>query len=103
MLHHPNVVRFLGATSTKGGGGSHRPALLLELCDKALSDVLHHARTGRGGSALDWGRRLHLALDAARGMVYLHARVRQRQPRRGRWSKRQDSTRTSRKNDAATS
>lgn len=69
MLHHPNVVRFLGASTR---GPTRSPALLLELCDRSLLEIINQSRASK--TPIDWSRRLHYALDCARGMVYLHAR-----------------------------
>jgi len=77
MLHHPNVVRFLGAT-VRGPTPGARPALLLELCDTSLMELLTRCRERKppyhSRNPLSWSRRLRLALDAARGMAYLHAK-----------------------------
>lgn len=68
-LHHPNIVRFLGACTRN----EKQPALLLELCERgSLYDVIRRARSGAG--TLEWPMRLRYALDAARAMVFLHSK-----------------------------
>eukprot|EP00854_Cymbomonas_tetramitiformis_P000922 gene922-1437_t len=65
-LHHPNIVRFLGACTK-----NKAPALLLELCERgSLYDIITRAKKNGGG--LDWSVRLRYALDAAKAMVFLH-------------------------------
>jgi serine/threonine protein kinase len=66
-LRHPNVVAFLGVCATP-------PCVATEYCARgSLTDVL---RGGKNSAAkakqLDWARRLNMALDAAKGMHYLH-------------------------------
>ncbi|KDD73320.1 protein tyrosine kinase [Helicosporidium sp. ATCC 50920] len=65
-LRHPNIVGFLGLCTTP-------PCVASEYCARgSLTDVLRRARSGAGGG-LDWARRLSMALDAAKGMLYLHS------------------------------
>jgi Leucine-rich repeat (LRR) protein len=64
-IRHRNIVRLLAFCSSRDanvlvyeymGGGS-------------LGEVLHH---GKRGAFLSWGRRYRIALEAARGLCYLH-------------------------------
>lgn len=68
-LRHPHCVSILGFCATP-------PCLVTEYCDRgSLTDCLRRAREdGGAGAELTWGRRLGLALDAARGCAYLHSR-----------------------------
>ncbi|KAK9820960.1 hypothetical protein WJX81_007609 [Elliptochloris bilobata] len=68
-LRHPNVVLFLGACPDP-------PCMVTAFCARgSLLDVLARARTSPAAAAdLGWGRRLALALEAAKGMLYLHSR-----------------------------
>lgn len=67
-LRHPNVVLFLGVCSSP-------PAVVTEYCSRgSLLDVLraaHHVE--QAAQQLTWVRRLSMALDAAKGMLCLHA------------------------------
>lgn len=87
-MRHPNVVMYLGVCTDP-------PLVVTEYCARgSLCDVLKRARSaamnaaaaaspGNGGAnaaaaaaaaaALDWPRRLAMALDAAKGMNYLHS------------------------------
>lgn len=66
-LRHPNVVSFLGVCLEP-------PCIVTEFCARgSLTDVLRGAKaTPAKASLLDWSRRLNMALDAAKGMLYLH-------------------------------
>lgn len=68
-LRHPNIVLFLGVCLDP-------PCMVTEFCARgSLLDVLSRAKTNKAVAAeLDWRRRLKLALDAAKGMHYLHTR-----------------------------
>ncbi|GAB4823440.1 hypothetical protein N2152v2_010486 [Parachlorella kessleri] len=67
-LRHPNIVSFYGVCPSP-------PALVTEYCDRgSLYDVLRIARASPEKAAeLTFTRRLAMALDAAKGMVYLHS------------------------------
>ncbi|KAI8475665.1 MAG: kinase-like domain-containing protein [Monoraphidium minutum] len=67
-LRHPNVVMFLGVVLRP-------PCVVTEYCSLgSLYDVLRKARRDAAfGARLTWPRRLLMALDAAKGMLYLHA------------------------------
>ncbi|KAL4431452.1 hypothetical protein ABPG75_006708 [Micractinium tetrahymenae] len=67
-LRHPNVVQFIGVCISP-------PAVVTEFCSRgSLLDVLRLARASeQAAAALTWVRRLSMALDAAKGMLYLHA------------------------------
>lgn len=67
-LRHPNVVLFLGVCL--------QPACVVtEYCPLgSLFDVLGKARQDPSfAERLTWARRLLMALDAAKGMLYLHS------------------------------
>lgn len=75
QLRHPNIVQFM-AVSPNGINQETRPCIVTEYCARgSLWDVLEQARDGAGdvASELTWSRRLEMALDAARGMLYLHS------------------------------
>ena len=67
-LRHPNVVGFLGVCMGP-------PCIVTEYCSRgSLTDVLRGGKSSPAKAALlDWTRRLNMALDAAKGMLYLHA------------------------------
>jgi serine/threonine protein kinase len=67
-MRHPNVVMYLGLCCDP-------PCVVTEYCARgSLTDVLKRARnTPTMGVQLDWARRLNMALDAAKGMMYLHS------------------------------
>jgi serine/threonine protein kinase len=67
-LRHPSIVMYLGVCLDP-------PAVVTEYCARgSLADVLKRARTSPLLAAqLDWARRLNMALDAAKGMLYLHS------------------------------
>ncbi len=51
------------------------PCILVEYADRgSLYSVITAARANGGHGALPWPRRLSMALDAALGLEYLHAR-----------------------------
>lgn len=68
-LRHPNIVTFMGYCVEP-------PCLVTEYCTRgSLYDRLAEARGGgAAASQLTWERRLNIALDAAKGMLYLHTR-----------------------------
>ena len=65
-LRHPNVVGFLGVCA-------HPPCVVTEYCGRgSLTDVLRGgAKSPAKAAQIDWPRRLNMALDAAKGMLYL--------------------------------
>ncbi|KAK9814855.1 hypothetical protein WJX73_000289 [Symbiochloris irregularis] len=67
QMRHPNVVLYLGLCLEP-------PCVVTEYCARgSLSDVLKRAANNSTmASQLDWSRRLNMALDAAKGMHYLH-------------------------------
>lgn len=67
-LRHPNVVGFLGICLSP-------PCMVTEFCARgSMTDVLRGGKSSPAKAAmLDWARRLNMALDAAKGMLYLHA------------------------------
>ncbi|KAK3144409.1 hypothetical protein QOZ80_4AG0312710 [Eleusine coracana subsp. coracana] len=77
-LRHDNLVRLLGYTIS-----GHLRVLVYEFATMGtLHDVLHGDRLevpGREEQAravLSWAHRVHIALDAARGLEYLHETTR---------------------------
>lgn len=66
-LRHPNVVMYLGICLEP-------PCVVTEYCARgSLSDVLKRGRLSRrGAQQLDWPKLLSMALDAAKGMFFLH-------------------------------
>ncbi|GAB4821070.1 hypothetical protein N2152v2_008116 [Parachlorella kessleri] len=66
-LRHPNIVGFLGVCPTP-------PCVVSDFCSRgSLNDVLQAAKRSPAKAAqLDWVKRLNMALDAAKGMLYLH-------------------------------
>ncbi|CAL8469015.1 g8556 [Coccomyxa elongata] len=70
VLRHPNIVMFLGACSSP-------PCMITEFCARgSLLDILSRARDNPAAAAeLGWPRRLNMALEAAKGMLYLHSRA----------------------------
>ena len=69
-MRHPNIVAFFGVVTTPAA------AIVTEYCSRgSLTAVLRAARADPAAAAgLTWGRRLGMALDAAKGMLYLHSR-----------------------------
>lgn len=69
-LRHPNVCLYLGACMDP-------PCLLFEYCAKSSLDRVLRTALGKPALAakLTWVRLLSMALDAAKGMLYLHTRV----------------------------
>ena len=67
-LRHPHVVGFMGICESP-------PCIVTELCARgSVMDLLKRGRTTPAFAAeLTWPRRLRMALDAATGMLYLHA------------------------------
>lgn len=63
-LRHPNVVMFMGLCLQP-------PCIVTEFCARgSLFDVLRKACTSQGfAQQLDWGKRLNMALDAAKVCV----------------------------------
>ena len=57
------------------GGEGQTPSILVEFAERgSLFTVLTNARGAGGQPTLPWSRRLAMALDAAQGLEYLHAR-----------------------------
>jgi hypothetical protein len=69
QLHHPNVVHLLGMTDTPA-------ALVMEFCARGslLSVLRGGAASASRAAELTWARRLAMAGDCVRGMLYLHTR-----------------------------
>ncbi|PHT33170.1 Serine/threonine-protein kinase CTR1 [Capsicum baccatum] len=62
-LRHPNILLFMGAVTSP-----QRLCIVTEFLPRgSLFRLLQ-----RNGSKLEWKRRIHMALDVARGMNYLH-------------------------------
>ncbi|PSC73896.1 Serine threonine-kinase CTR1 isoform A [Micractinium conductrix] len=66
-MRHPNIILFMGVVLEP-------PAVVTEYCARgSLYDLLTAARSSAAmAKALDWPRRIVMALDAAKGMLYLH-------------------------------
>jgi serine/threonine protein kinase len=65
-VHHPNIVQFLGACSQ-----GTRPCIVTQFVPRgSLFKLLHQSPPG--APRPDARRRLQMALDAARGMHFLH-------------------------------
>ncbi|XP_047315380.1 probable serine/threonine-protein kinase drkD [Impatiens glandulifera] len=62
-LRHPNVLLFMGAVTSP-----QRLCIVTEFLPRGSLFRLLQKNTGK----LDWRRRVHMALDIARGMNYLH-------------------------------
>ncbi|XP_072995108.1 uncharacterized protein [Typha latifolia] len=62
-LRHPNILLFMGAVMTP-----QRLCIVTEFLPRGSLFRLLQRNTAR----LDWRRRIHMALDIARGMNYLH-------------------------------
>lgn len=67
-LRHPSIVMYLGVCLEP-------PAVITEYCGRgSMNDVLRKAKANYSlAMQLDWPRRLNMALDAAKGMLYLHS------------------------------
>lgn len=67
-MRHPNVILFMGLCPEP-------PCVVTEYCSRgSLYDLLQAAKADPSlAGQLDWSRRLGLALDAAKGMLYLHS------------------------------
>ena len=67
-MRHPNVILFMGLCPEP-------PCVVTEYCSRgSLYDLLKSARGDPAlAQQLDWPRRLGLAMDAAKGMLYLHS------------------------------
>lgn len=62
-LRHPNVLLFMGAVTSP-----QRLCIITEFLPRGSLFLLLQKNTSR----LDWRRRVHMAMDIARGMNYLH-------------------------------
>ncbi|XP_057546319.1 serine/threonine-protein kinase 1-like [Amaranthus tricolor] len=62
-LRHPNILLFMGAVTSP-----QRLCIVTEFLPRGSLFRLLQRSTGK----LDWRRRIHMALDIARGMNYLH-------------------------------
>ncbi|RWW23197.1 hypothetical protein GW17_00012569 [Ensete ventricosum] len=63
-VHHKNLVDLIGFCFDKG----ERMLVYEYISNGTLTENL----SGRRRTQLDWKRRLHIALDAAKGLAYLH-------------------------------
>jgi len=75
-LHHENLVGFIGAVGRTG-----RSLLILELLDGSMEKILHIWNAGlypnadhRSKCTVQMKERLKMAIDSARGLLYLHDR-----------------------------
>lgn len=71
-LRHPNIIQFLGVCLMP----PCYPAIITEWCGRgSVYDVLNAAQHSSGGQLaqyLSWKRRVKMAYDTSRGMLYLH-------------------------------
>ncbi|XP_057471422.1 uncharacterized protein LOC130760219 [Actinidia eriantha] len=65
-LHHPNVVAFYGVVPDGPGG------TLATVTEFMANGSLRHVLLKKDRKALDWHKKLIIAMDAAFGMEYLH-------------------------------
>ncbi|KAF5730875.1 Lyk 9 [Tripterygium wilfordii] len=72
-IHHVNVVELLGYAS----GDSHLYLVYRYIENGSLNDHLHDPLL-KGYSPLSWTTRAHIALDAARGIEYIHDHMKER-------------------------
>ncbi|KAL3729196.1 hypothetical protein ACJRO7_026314 [Eucalyptus globulus] len=63
-VHHKNLVSLVGFCSEQG-----EQLLVYEFLPNG---TLEEGLSGKSGIRLDWARRLKVAIDAARGLAYLH-------------------------------
>ncbi|KAK9041020.1 hypothetical protein V6N11_016148 [Hibiscus sabdariffa] len=66
LLHHPNLVNLIGYCSD----GDQRLLVYEYMSSGSLEDLLLNVRPGQ--KPLDWYARMKIALDAAKGLEYLH-------------------------------
>ncbi|XP_060201657.1 probable serine/threonine-protein kinase PBL7 [Lycium barbarum] len=67
LLHHPNIVNLIGYSAD----GDHHRLLVYEYMPLgSLKDYLHDPSPGN--KQLDWDTRMKIALEAAKGLEYLH-------------------------------
>ncbi|KAK8706731.1 hypothetical protein V6N13_057808 [Hibiscus sabdariffa] len=66
-VHHSNLIKLIGYAA----GGDSLFLVYEYARNGALSDHLHGS-TGRGYNALGWTMRVRIALDAAKGLEYIH-------------------------------
>lgn len=67
-LHHCHVVPLIGFCLARHGKYTERLLVFEYMSNGSLRDCLD----GASGKTLDWGRRVTIALGAARGLEYLH-------------------------------
>eukprot|EP00475_Leptophrys_vorax_P031758 TRINITY_DN48326_c0_g1_i1.p1 TRINITY_DN48326_c0_g1~~TRINITY_DN48326_c0_g1_i1.p1 ORF type:complete len:379 (+),score=32.98 TRINITY_DN48326_c0_g1_i1:199-1335(+) len=65
-LRHPNLVRLIGYCAEKG-----EALLMYELCPNGSLDQLLF-EPEESGHVLSWEERVRIAMDAAKGLAYLH-------------------------------
>ncbi|CAN1299162.1 Probable receptor-like protein kinase At1g49730 [Linum perenne] len=69
-ISHPNLVALLGFCFEKG-----EQLLLLEYVNKSLFDKMHTSSSTTTTNILSWSNRLHIALDIAKALHYLHSQA----------------------------
>ncbi|CAI5479262.1 unnamed protein product [Closterium sp. Yama58-4] len=67
-IQHPRLVRLLGYCAEE----EHRLLVYEFVPNKSLEDHLFKSNTAKGGPGLAWLDRIKIALDAAKGLAYLH-------------------------------
>ncbi|MCD7452817.1 putative serine/threonine-protein kinase pbl7 [Datura stramonium] len=67
LLHHPNIVHLIGYCDD---GDHHRLLVYKYMPLGSLKDYLHDPSPGK--KQLDWETRMKIALEAAKGLEFLH-------------------------------
>lgn len=68
IVEHPNLVKLVGYCADDDERGLQRLLVYEYMPNRSVDDHL----SGRMNSPLSWDMRLRIALDAARGLTYLH-------------------------------
>jgi serine/threonine protein kinase len=68
VVEHPNLVNLIGYCAEDDERGIQRLLVYEFMPNRSVDDHL----TARSSATLSWPMRLRVALDAARGLTYLH-------------------------------
>ncbi|XP_072995225.1 serine/threonine-protein kinase PCRK1-like [Typha latifolia] len=68
VVEHPNLVKLIGYCADDDERGIQRLLVYEFMPNRSVEDHL----STRSTTTLSWSTRLHVALDAARGLAYLH-------------------------------
>jgi len=68
IVDHPNLVKLVGYCAEDDERGIQRLLIYEYMPNRSVSDHL----STRSAASLSWAMRLRIALDAARGLTYLH-------------------------------